>query len=119
MTWQEQIKSICEIHALSRIHASEQGDKWEQVQTGALLGVSQTQVSFALAVHAKIVAGDKEIAECASLRDALTLLSKRKQTAAEAALAQRQSSAQLVSAPSQHGITGQSRPSWDGGNHAS
>ncbi len=99
MAWTEKIASIAAIHSLRRGRSVETGEQWLQSHTGALLNMSQANVSIALAVSAALKAGDEEMAKCASLRDALALMLKRKEALAVAALA-KAAGVQMTNIPS-------------------
>jgi site-specific DNA-methyltransferase (adenine-specific) len=83
MTWQEKCLGIATVHEM-RSHRSilEAGEQWLQERTGELLCVTQGWVSTALALAKHLRAGDKEIKECATARDALSLLLRRRENAA-------------------------------------
>lgn len=88
MTWQETCLCLYKIHTRKVHEQARLSAKWGQRQTGKLLGVSCAHVSHATQVAAKILAGDTEINECNTLRDAYVLLLKRVEEEAQRVKAQ-------------------------------
>lgn len=77
MSWQERVLAIADVHNKQSIYKNLRGEAWTQTATGELLGESQSNVSYALSLATYIRQGDKEIAKCDRLWDAIHLLVKR------------------------------------------
>lgn len=85
MSWQDKIMGVAEYHKLATKKASEDGDKWTQSQTAALLNISQGRVSTVLDLAKDLKRGDEELWACANSLEAIRvkLARKSKETAKE------------------------------------
>ena len=89
LTWQEKVKAIARIHSLKRRSAALDSKTWGQAETGALLGVSQGYVSYAIIIAGHIEDNDTEIIACENPSEAWSVIMRREKELAEAELAQR------------------------------
>lgn len=89
MTWQETVLGICRYHKAAKRAALLDHEDWSQTATGELLNMSQANVSVALMVGKRILAGDKKIAHAESLNDALKAIASAELDSAQAELMKR------------------------------
>lgn len=90
MDWIDNCLLIEEVHEAKRTQAFASGEKWGLRQTGALLGgVAHASISYALRVAKLLRSGDKEIAACTNMADAVGLILKRNEDKAIALLQQK------------------------------
>lgn len=84
--WQEDVQLVLDIHELKRAKLG--SNKWGQRQTAALLGdgYGLSSVNHALWAAKAIRSGDKQVAECESLSDTISLRAARKEDQALAIL---------------------------------
>jgi ParB/RepB/Spo0J family partition protein len=86
-TWQEQCLGIMRTHTLKRV--ADPTLTWGTKQTGEMLGVSHSHVGKLIKIGQLLQAGDKEVAACATLQDAITLLVTRRAAEVQALVTKR------------------------------
>lgn len=92
MTWQERALTIRTIHTIKKRNGALNGKSWGQRETGEMLGVSATQVNFALLIATELSLTPKsKVWDCATFSDALRFLVQRKQDEAYALLKEKES----------------------------
>ena len=77
MTWQENALGIVRYHKAAVRGALRGGEKWSQAQTGALLSMSQANVSLAFTLSEYLLKRDEAIWECETANDAIKLITAR------------------------------------------
>ena len=82
MNWKERVMIIARGHELKVAEAAANHKSWGMRETGALLGVSNASVSHAYQIRAYLLAGDPEICEAPTLRNAYDILLKRRENEA-------------------------------------
>lgn len=89
MDWLDTVLLIDRVHSAKKAQHGG-GRNWGQAQTAALLGYKDNaSVSFATKIAALVRKNDKEILDCKSLNEALTLIIKRNEDSALAELQRR------------------------------
>jgi ParB family chromosome partitioning protein len=73
LKWTEKVCAIAKIHSLKRRKAALDSKSWGQKETGELLGVDQTSVSYAIVLSKAILAKDEEILNCESPSEAWSI----------------------------------------------
>jgi ParB-like chromosome segregation protein Spo0J len=99
MSWQEKVKCIAKSHQLRVTLALDQNKIWTQRASGAVFGCSHTHVGNCIMLYEYIVAGDKEIITAPTVGDAIEVLIKRQEDAAQAELARRAASQMFIPTP--------------------
>ena len=90
LSWQEEMISIAKIHRLKDRQAIlSRRDKWNQTKTGALLGLPQASISYALSFAADLANPDHPYWKCSTATEALQLRAKEEHDAASKLLADR------------------------------
>ena len=87
MSWQERTLAVAEVHAKQAHFKALHSERWTQQATGELLGMAASNVNYCLELASYIRQGDKEIAKCDRMWDALNLIVKRKAEESNKALA--------------------------------
>lgn len=87
LTWQERVLSVDKVHRLRSTNAMLSGERWGVRETGELLKQGKSNIGNAVLIAEYLHKNDQEIWACESLADALRLLIKRQEDAANAALA--------------------------------
>lgn len=88
MSWQERVLAIARIHAKKELNGALTGTKWGYRETGELLGLQLSNVSYALAAAKGLRDKDVQTLACGSLLDFVKLQLQRKEDEALASMAQ-------------------------------
>lgn len=78
MSWQERVLAIADVHNKQAMYKAVASESWTLASTGELLGMSRANVCYALELATYINRGDKEVAGCDKMWDAINLIIKRK-----------------------------------------
>src|SRR5271157_408049 len=91
LTWQERVIAIAKIHDLKRRSAALDSKTWGQKETGSLLGVDQSFVSYSIIISRVLndKSKDHEIWKADSAADAWNIIMRWQQEEAEALLAKK------------------------------
>lgn len=91
MDWIDSALLVSDIHATKRRNAQDEGKRWGQRQTAALLGkgYGKSNVNYAIRIADLLRSGDIEMLACANMSDAIALMVKRKEDEALAELHRR------------------------------
>jgi ParB family chromosome partitioning protein len=88
MSWQERVMGIAKIHSLKQLNGALSGQKWGQRETGELLGMSLSNVNYALWAAARLKAGDEPVRNCANMAEVIKLMLQRAEDSALKVMAQ-------------------------------
>lgn len=83
MTWQEECLGIYQAHRHMEVEKHSSGEKWIQVQTGDMLGVSRATVTSAVVLAKHLLAGDEAVTQSETASAALEVLYTRTRQAAQ------------------------------------
>lgn len=81
LDWREQALGIAEVHRLMHQEKAIAFQSWNRSATADLLSVSKASVNNAIWLSECIIAGDKEVIDSVSAKDALRVLLKRREDA--------------------------------------
>lgn len=79
MTWQERVLGIDKIFSLRQLNAMRAGQKWGYRETGELLGMTHSNVHYAITAAKFLRAGDAGVAKCQNLNEVVKLMLQRKE----------------------------------------
>jgi site-specific DNA-methyltransferase (adenine-specific) len=71
MSWQERVLAIAEIHTLKKNRAALDGEHWGQRETGAEVGMTYANVSYALMIAAALKDPESPVWDCKGVTDAI------------------------------------------------
>jgi site-specific DNA-methyltransferase (adenine-specific) len=71
MSWQERVQAIAEIHLLKKHRAALDGEYWGQAETGAEVGMTYANVSYALMVATALKDPESPVWQCKGVTDAI------------------------------------------------
>ena len=77
MSWQERVCAIALVHSKQSLTKALKSERWTLAATGELLGMSTSNISYALTLADHINRGDKGVIGCDGMWDAIHLLAKR------------------------------------------
>ena len=78
LVWSERCKAVASIHKKRAKDSALAGKPWGLAQTGALLGMANSPVWYALKVAERLAAGDEGVVQCENMSEAIQLLVARK-----------------------------------------
>lgn len=89
MTWQERVCSIAQIHWVKVQRNNLEGNSWGMRETGAMLNMALGKIQHCIDVARAINANDEPVVKCDGFSEALKLLWKRSEEAAQRELSSR------------------------------